>query len=179
MATVFEVRDELWELVEPMIPPVRQPERQGRRPVPDQVCFNAIVFVLVTGIAGRTCRASWAAQAPPRGGACVTGSGPASGSACTARCLTGSTPPARSTGRRRWSTAATSALFKGAQTGPSPVDRGRPGSKHHLLVDPAGIPLAVSLTGGTATTSPSFCPWSTASGRCAASRAARACAPTA
>jgi transposase len=39
-------------------------------------------------------------------------------------------------------------LFKGAQTGPSPVDRGRAGSKHHLLVDPSGIPLAVSLTGG-------------------------------
>jgi transposase len=36
----------------------------------------------------------------------------------------------------------------GAKTGPSPVDRGRPGSKHHLLVDATGIPLAVSLTGG-------------------------------
>ena len=33
-------------------------------------------------------------------------------------------------------------------TGPSPVDRARTGSKHHLLVDASGIPLAVSLTGG-------------------------------
>ncbi len=39
-------------------------------------------------------------------------------------------------------------LFKGAQTGPSPVDRGRTGSKHHLLTDPSGIPLAATLTGG-------------------------------
>jgi transposase len=39
-------------------------------------------------------------------------------------------------------------LFKGALTGPSPVDRGRTASKHHLLVDSAGIPLAISLTGG-------------------------------
>ena len=31
--------------------------------------------------------------------------------------------------------------------GPSPVDRGRPGSKHHLIVDAHGLPLAVSLTG--------------------------------
>ena len=38
--------------------------------------------------------------------------------------------------------------FKGALTGPSPVDRGRAGSKHHLLTDATGIPLAVSLTGG-------------------------------
>ena len=36
----------------------------------------------------------------------------------------------------------------GAETGPSPVDRGRPGSKHHLLVDGSGIPLACSVTGG-------------------------------
>jgi transposase len=33
-------------------------------------------------------------------------------------------------------------------TGPSPVDRGRTGSKHHLICDPSGIPLAISLTGG-------------------------------
>ena len=37
---------------------------------------------------------------------------------------------------------------RGAETGPSPVDRGRAGSKHHLLVDASGIPLAYTLTGG-------------------------------
>jgi transposase len=36
----------------------------------------------------------------------------------------------------------------GSETGPSPVDRGRAGSKHHLLVDATGIPLAFTLTGG-------------------------------
>jgi transposase len=36
----------------------------------------------------------------------------------------------------------------GSKTGPSPVDRGRDGSKHHLLVDGKGIPLAYTLTGG-------------------------------
>src|SRR3954462_12117614 len=44
--------------------------------------------------------------------------------------------------------AATSVLFMGALTGPSPVDRARTGSKHHLLTDSTGIPLAISLTGG-------------------------------
>jgi transposase len=33
-------------------------------------------------------------------------------------------------------------------TGPSPVDRARTGSKHHLLVDATGIPLGWTLTGG-------------------------------
>jgi transposase len=34
----------------------------------------------------------------------------------------------------------------GDETGPNPTDRGKPGSKHHLLVDGQGAPLAVWLT---------------------------------
>ena len=48
---MLKVRDGFCEAVEPLIPPVKVPEKQGRRPVPDRVAFNAIVFVLVTGIA--------------------------------------------------------------------------------------------------------------------------------
>jgi IS5 family transposase len=36
----------------------------------------------------------------------------------------------------------------GSATGPSPVDRARNGSKHHLLVDATGIPLAWTVTSG-------------------------------
>jgi transposase len=36
----------------------------------------------------------------------------------------------------------------GSETGPSPVDRGRAGSKHHVLTDGHGLPLAWALTGG-------------------------------
>ena len=39
-------------------------------------------------------------------------------------------------------------LSKGGLTGPSPVDRARTGSKHHLLTDAKGVRLAISLTGG-------------------------------
>lgn len=35
-----------------------------------------------------------------------------------------------------------------ARTGPSPVDRGRAGSNHHLITDLHGTPLAVLPTGG-------------------------------
>ena len=34
----------------------------------------------------------------------------------------------------------------GDKTGPSPVDRGRLGSKHHLITDANGLPLACVLT---------------------------------
>jgi transposase len=35
---------------------------------------------------------------------------------------------------------------RGSETGPNPTDRGRAGSKHHLLVDGRGTPLAALLT---------------------------------
>jgi transposase len=34
----------------------------------------------------------------------------------------------------------------GEHTGPSPVDRGKKGSKYHCLVDRQGVPLAIQLT---------------------------------
>src|SRR5690606_23161980 len=50
--------------------------------------------------------------------------------------------------RRRRRRLARAGPQRGAHTGPSPVDRGRTGSKHHVIVDRHGTPLAVSLTGG-------------------------------
>lgn len=38
----------------------------------------------------------------------------------------------------------------GEATGPSPVDRGRPGTKHTLLVDRRGVPLAIRTAGANA-----------------------------
>lgn len=46
----------------------------------------------------------------------------------------------------RW-TPRTSTRSKGDHVGPSPVNRGHPGSKHHLIVNAHGLPLAVTLTG--------------------------------
>jgi transposase len=37
--------------------------------------------------------------------------------------------------------------FWGAKTGPNPTDRRKKGSKHHLVTDGNGLPLAVKLTG--------------------------------
>ena len=35
---------------------------------------------------------------------------------------------------------------RGEKTGPNPTDRRKPGSKHHLLVEGNGVPLALQLT---------------------------------
>jgi transposase len=56
--------------------------------------------------------------------------------------------PANSNGRGRSRLEPGAGEKGGSETGPSPVDRGRPGSKHDLLVDGRGIPLAFCVTGG-------------------------------
>jgi transposase len=38
----------------------------------------------------------------------------------------------------------------GKKTGPNPTDKAKPGSKHHVIVEAQGIPLAVSLTAANA-----------------------------
>lgn len=49
-----------------------------------------------------------------------------------------------------WSRAVVDSIsvraLKGDLTGPSPVDRGKPGSKIHILCDRRGIPLTVLLS---------------------------------
>ena len=44
------VPDELWEVVEPLLPPHPPRPKGGRRPVDDRACFAGILFVLKTGI---------------------------------------------------------------------------------------------------------------------------------
>jgi transposase len=52
-SSVWRVRDELWDAVRPLLPEHPPDSRGGRPRVDDRVCFNAIVFVLFTGIAWR------------------------------------------------------------------------------------------------------------------------------
>ena len=57
----------------------------------------------------------------------------------------------RGAGKIDWSKALIDssfvrAAYGGGATGPSPVDRAKPGSKHHVITDANGIPLESSLT---------------------------------
>ncbi len=44
------VPEELWEVVEPLLPPEPPKPKGGRPRVPDRACLTGIVFVLKTGI---------------------------------------------------------------------------------------------------------------------------------
>ncbi|MFE1272138.1 IS5 family transposase [Streptomyces sp. NPDC058758] len=144
------VSDELWSLVEPLLPLPAPKLVAGRPRVPDRQALCGILFVLHTGI-------QW--EYLPQ----ELGFG--SGMTCWRRLATWNEAGVwdqlhlvllkklRSAKQLDWSRAVIDASHvraarRGPKGGPSPVDRARPGSKHHVLVDGQGIPLAVSLTGG-------------------------------
>ena len=44
------IRDDLWKLIEPLLPPQRPKPKGGRPPVPDRAALTGIVFVLRAGL---------------------------------------------------------------------------------------------------------------------------------
>ncbi|MET9912542.1 IS5 family transposase [Streptomyces sp. NPDC006476] len=145
------VPDDLWAQVAPLLPPA--PERRYRYPgrlrVPDRAALVGILYVLRTGVAWRDVPAetvgcsgvtAWrrlrdwteAGVWPRLHAALLTELRRAELLDLDDCAVDGSHVRA----------------LKGGHVGPSPVDRARPGSKHHLIVDRHGTPLAVTLTGG-------------------------------
>jgi transposase len=142
--------DALWARVEPLLPPprARRFRHPGRKPLTHRQALTGILFVLKTGLrwndlpaelgcgSGSRCRrrlAEWQAAGVWAGLHAVL--------------------PAElhAAGKIDWSRAAIDsshvrARGGGGKTGPSPVDRGKPGSKHHALVDARGVPLAAAVT---------------------------------
>jgi transposase len=143
------VDDALWALLEPLLPVRRRRVRHpGRRPLDDRLVLQGILFVLHTGI-------GWE-HLPQEFGF---------GSGMTAWRRLRSWQQAgvwrqlhqalltrlQAAGEIDWSRAIIDASYVqakkgGSGLGPSPVDRGRPGVKHHVVVDGHGLPLAWSAT---------------------------------
>ena len=142
--------DDLWELIAPLLPPPK-PRRYrfpGRKPVGDREALTGILFVLKTGL-------PWEMLPQEMGCGC--------GMTCWRRLQEWQHAGVWMTLRQLllaklrgadqidWSRAAVDSsfarAFEGVEgSGPNPTDRGRPGVKHHVLVDGNGIPLAADVT---------------------------------
>lgn len=70
-----------------------------------------------------------------------------SGRNCTRCCCRCCRAKAKLTGRGRWWIVRPCAPFWGDQTGPNPTERAKAGTKHHVVTDAQGLPLATQVTG--------------------------------
>jgi transposase len=142
------VTERLWEVVAPVLPPPPSHAKGGRPRVPDRAALTGIVFVLKTGI-------PWEDLPQELGCGC--------GMTCWRRLhewqaagvwdrvLSLVLDELEEADRLDLSHASLDsstvrAKGGGGKTGPNPTDRGRKGSKHHLLTDRQGIPLVAKLT---------------------------------
>ncbi|MFE5524007.1 IS5 family transposase [Streptomyces virginiae] len=124
-----------------------RPQGGGTQDTPDETLFAAIIYVLVSGCAWRSLPPCFGISKSTAHRRFLIWSRAGVWAGCTRRFCTASTTPACSTCRAPSSTPPTFGLKKGGElTGPSPVDRGRPGSRMHVLSDANGLPLLVGVT---------------------------------
>lgn len=143
--------DQLWQRIEPLLPKPkpRNIKYAGRKPTDPRKVMTGIIFVLQTGVpwkslpatsdfpSGHTCRRRLIAW--QRGGV-------------WRRLWQSLLAELQSAGQLNWErgvvdSSSVRAGHGGEKTGKNPVDRSKLGSKHHLLVEGQGVPLAMSLTG--------------------------------
>ncbi|WP_373686626.1 IS5 family transposase [Nocardia terpenica] len=142
------VPDELWELVEPLLPEfASRPQGGGIAPTDQRAVFTAVVYVLTSGCAWRMLPPSFGVSVPTahRRFTVWTQAG------VWRRLHRAILDELGSRGLIDWSRAVVDAASvrakkRGDLTGPNPTDRGKPGSKQHILSDRTGIPLSVAVS---------------------------------
>ncbi|NGP07771.1 IS5 family transposase [Rhodococcus sp. 14C212] len=141
------VPDALWEIVEPLLPGFRpRPQGGSRAALDDRAVFTAIVYVLTSGCSWRYLPPSFGVSVPTAHRRFATwvkaGVFDELHRQVLDRLGVG--------GDLDWAAAILDAAHVrakgGSLTGRSPVDRGKNGSKIHILSDADGIPLVTAVT---------------------------------
>ena len=143
----WEVSEEVWEKVKPLIPAAPSHAKGGRPRMEDRKAFEAIVYVLRTGI-------QWNALPRELGASSTVHDRLQEWEAkglFKALWQAGLEEYDELEGIEwEWQSvdgAMTKAPFGSAATGPNPTDSGKQGTKRSLLTDGQGIPLALVVEG--------------------------------
>nr|WP_093841734.1 IS5 family transposase [Streptomyces aidingensis] len=143
------VPDGLWVLVEPLLPEF-PPRKQGggTAPVDERQAFAAVVYVLTSGCAWRMLPDTFGVS-PATAHRRFTGWTRAG---VWRRLHRAVLDELGARGEIDWTSAIVDAANVRAKkgdrlTGPNPVDRGKKGSKLHVLSDAQGLPLALGVSG--------------------------------
>ncbi|MCL6432251.1 MAG: IS5 family transposase [Anaerolineae bacterium] len=147
VALEYQIPDELWERIEPLLPEPKPKKKSGRPRMDDRQAMTAIFYVLRTGC-------QWKAL-PRRLGAASTVHDRfqewAEAGVFERMWQAGLMEYDERVGIEwEWQAmdgAMTKAPLGGKGTGPNPTDRGKSGTKRSLLTEGKGIPLAVAVDG--------------------------------
>jgi transposase len=144
--------DDLWKRLEPLIPRPKENryvQFAGRKPSEPRRVVTGILFALRTGIPWRWLSAT---NDFPSGYTCLRRLRQWQKAGVWQRVFETLLAELQATHKIDWyrvlvDSASLRAPCGGEKTGPNPTDRRKLGSKHHLLTDTHGIPLAITLTG--------------------------------
>lgn len=145
------VSDSLWEIIQPLLPCEKNRHHQsaGRKPIDPRRCLEVIIFILKTGVPF-SCVPPWYGM--PSGITAWRRLRDWQRKGIWKKIFETMLDRLRAEGKLDLSrvivdSSSIRAPGGGRKTGPSPTDRRKNGTKHHLIVDKNGIPLAVEVTG--------------------------------
>jgi transposase len=144
--------DDLWKRLEPLLPKPKENRHvqfAGRKPTDLRRIVTGILFVLRTGIPWRWLPAT---NDFPSGYTCLRRLRQWQKAGIWQAFFELLLAELQATHKIDWyrvllDSASVRAPCGGDKTGPNPTDRRKLGSKHHVLTDAHGIPLAATLTG--------------------------------
>jgi len=146
--TIWHIPDDLWSLIAPILGPEKPPGTRGRPATPFRVVFEAVVYLAKTGCQWQALPRQ--AYAPPSTIHGIFSQWVKAGLFKRAWQVLLNYYDEQLGIKWKWQAldgAITKSPLGGAATGPSPVDRGKQGTKRSLLCDQRGAPLSVVVTG--------------------------------
>jgi putative transposase len=143
----YEISDEFWKKVEPLLPPPKPKKKSGRPRKEDRKIMNAIFYILRTGCQWKALPRSYGASSTVHDRFQEWQRAGLFEKMWEAGLLEYDIKKGLEWEWQAIDGAMTKAPLGGVGTGPNPTDRDKKGTKRSMLTDGKGIPLSVAIDG--------------------------------
>lgn len=143
----YEISDELWKKIEPLLPPPKPKKKSGRPRKDDRKIMTAIFYILRTGCQWKALPRSLGAPSTVHDRFQEWRKAGLFEKMRKAGFLEYDDKKGIEWKRQSMDGAMTKAPLGGEGTGANPTDRGKKGTKRSLLTEENGIPLSVAVDG--------------------------------
>jgi len=143
----YQIPDELWEKIEPLLPPPKQKKKSGRPRMDDRKAMTAIFYILRTGCQWKALPRSLGAPSTVHDRFQEWREAGIFEKMWEEGLMEYENKKGIDWKWQSMDGAMTKAPLGGEGTGRNPTDRGKSGTKRSLLTDGNGIPLSVTVDG--------------------------------